>query len=111
MYINHILLNISFDFNYFPLLLIVLIAWIIPILLSIFRLEKIPSVIIEIIAGFFIGHYMFDLFTPDSIVALDVLALSGFIFLMFLGGLEIDVDQLFASIPKKKITYSRFMYK
>ena len=109
MYINHILLNISFDFNYFPLLLIILIAWLIPILLSIFRLEKIPSVIIEIIAGFFIGHYMFDLFTPDSIVALDVLALSGFIFLMFLGGLEIDVDQLFASIPKKKITYSRFI--
>ena len=109
MYINHILLNITFDFNYFPLLLIILIAWLIPILLSIFRLEKLPSVIIEIIAGFIIGHYMFDLFTPDSIVALDVLALSGFIFLMFLVGLEIDVDQLFASIPKKKITYSRFI--
>ena len=109
MYINYIFLNISFDFNYFPLLLIILIAWIIPILLSIFRLEKLPSVIVEIIAGFFIGHYMFDLFTPDSIVALDVLALSGFIFLMFLVGLEIDVDQLFASIPKKKITYSRFI--
>jgi Kef-type K+ transport system membrane component KefB len=105
----HSLLNIPFDFNYLPLLIIILSAWLIPILLSIFRLEKLPSVIIEIIVGFFIGHYLLHLFSPEAIVALDVLALSGFIFLMFLGGLEIDVDQLFASIPQKKITTSRFI--
>lgn len=109
MYINNIILNIPFDFNYIPILLIMLAAWLIPILLSIFRLEKIPGVIVEIIAGFFIGRYIPDLFNSESILALDFLALSGFIFLMFLGGLEIDVDQLFASIPKKKITSARFI--
>jgi len=109
MLLSQILLNIPFDFNYFPLLIIILSAWLIPILLSIFRLEKLPSVIVEIIVGFIIGHYLHDQFSQESIVALDVLALSGFIFLMFLGGLEIDVDQLFASIPKKKITAARFI--
>ena len=106
---NHILLNIPFDFNYFPLLIVILTAWIIPILLSVFKIEKVPSVIVEIIAGFIIGYYLHQHFTPEAIKALDVLALSGFIFLMFLGGLEIDVDQLFASLPKKKISYSRFI--
>ncbi|MCK5169271.1 MAG: cation:proton antiporter, partial [Bacteroidales bacterium] len=109
MLINQILLNIPFDFNYLPLLLIIMAAWLIPILLSLFKLEKLPSVVVEIIAGFILGHYFFHHFTHESIIALDVLALSGFIFLMFLGGLEIDVDQLFASIPKKKITYTRFI--
>ena len=109
MLINQILLNIPFDFNYFPLLLVIMAAWLIPILLSLLKLDKLPSVVVEIIAGFFLGHYFFHHFTHESIIALDVLALSGFIFLMFLGGLEIDVDQLFASIPKKKITYARFI--
>jgi len=109
MDLSQILLNIPFDFNFFPLLIIILSAWLIPILLSVLNLEKLPSVIIEIIVGFFIGHYLHHLFSYESIVALDVLALSGFIFLMFLGGLEIDVDQLFASIPKKKITTARFI--
>lgn len=104
-----ILLNIPFDFNYFPLLIVILTAWLIPILLSAFKIEKVPTVIIEIIAGFFIGHYLINFFSHEAVVALDVLALSGFIFLMFLGGLEIDVDQLFSSLPKKKLTYSRFI--
>ncbi len=104
-----ILINITFNFNFLPLLIIIICAWLIPILLSFFKIEQIPSVIVEIIVGFIIGQYFFDLFTPDSIIALDVLALSGFIFLMFLSGLEIDADQLFASIPKRKITYARFI--
>ena len=40
---------------------------------------------------------------------LEFLALSGFIFLMFLGGLEIDMDQIIASFPRRKLSYSRFV--
>jgi len=103
------LLSISFHFDFFPLLIVVAIAWITPILLSVFKLKKIPVVIIEIFMGFLAGKYLFGGFGEESMMILDFLALFGFLFLMFLGGLEIDVDQLLASLPKKKITVSRFL--
>ena len=103
------LLTISFDSDFFPLLVIVGIAWVIPMLLSLFRLTKVPSVIVEIIAGFLIGKLILDQYPIDSMEVLDYLALTGFVFLMFLGGLEIDVDQIIASMPRKRITYPRFI--
>jgi len=84
------------------------IAWIIPILLSAFRLRKVPSVIVEIILGFVVGHYFIEI-DPDSLHILRFLALSGFIFLMFLSGLEIDMDQIIASLPRRKISVSRYL--
>lgn len=103
------LLNISFHYDFYPLLIIAAIAWITPILLSVFKLKKIPSVIIEIFLGFFAGNYLFGGFTEESLMILDFFALFGFLFLMFLGGLEIDVDQIIASLPRKKITTARFL--
>jgi len=89
------LLTISFDFDFYPLLIVAAIAWAIPMLMSLFRITKIPTVIIEILAGFFIGKYFILGFPSDSTVLLDYFALTGFVFLMFLGGLEIDVDHVF----------------
>lgn len=103
------LLTISFDFEFYPLLIVVAIAWIIPTLMSLFRITKIPTVIIEILAGYFIGKYLIQSFPSDSTYILDYLALTGFVFLMFLGGLEIDVDQLIASFPRRKITFIRYI--
>ncbi|MCD4746878.1 MAG: monovalent cation:proton antiporter family protein [Bacteroidales bacterium] len=103
------LLNISFDFEYFPLLIVVALAWLVPMVMSLFRFNKIPTVIIEIVAGYFIGRYLLNSFSAESFKMLEFLALTGFIFLMFLSGLEINVDQIIASMPKKKITYSRFL--
>jgi len=102
-------LNISFDFDYFPLFIVMATAWLIPMLMSLFRVNKIPTVIIEIIAGYFIGRYLMDSFQFENIQMLEFLALTGFIFLMFMSGLEIDVDQILASFPRKKITYARFL--
>ncbi len=96
------LINISFQFDFLPLLIIMLAAWLVPILLSVLNLRKIPSVIVEIIFGYFIGLFFFKGFHPESLHILEFLALSGFIFLMFLGGLEIDVDQIISSFPKAK---------
>ena len=42
------LLNISFDFNFFPLFVIVAVAWFVPVLMSVLKLSKVPSVIVEI---------------------------------------------------------------
>lgn len=103
------ILTISFDFEFYPLLIVVAIAWIIPTLMSLFRITKIPTVIIEILAGYFIGKYLIQSFPSDSTYILDYLALTGFVFLMFLGGLEIDVDQLIASFPRRKITFVRYI--
>ncbi|MBC36186.1 MAG: hypothetical protein CL663_09115 [Bacteroidetes bacterium] len=103
------LLTISFDFEFYPLLIVIAIAWLIPTVMSIFRLNKVPTVIVEIIVGYFIGKFFLQSFHSESAVILDYLALMGFIFLMFLSGLEIDVDQLLASIPKRRLTLTRFI--
>ena len=100
------LLSISLHFDYLPLLVVVGMAWIIPMLLSILRIKKVPSVIVEIILGYFAGIYFLNL-SPESINILEFLGLTGFIFLMFLSGLEIDMDQVTGSFPRKQINYSR----
>jgi Kef-type K+ transport system membrane component KefB len=103
------LLSLSFHFDYYPLLLVAGVAWIVPILLSLLKLRKVPIVIAEIIFGYLLGHFILTDHSAESFHILEFLALSGFIFLMFLGGLEIDVDQLWASFPKGRIRFSHFV--
>lgn len=102
-------LSISFDVNYLPLLILIAAAWFVPMLMSVLRTKRIPSVIAEIIAGYIIGHFIFNHVDQEQLKLLDAFALSGFMFLMFLSGLEIDVTEIVASLPKKKITLSRFL--
>ncbi len=102
-------LSITFDIDYLPLLIVVAAAWLIPMMLSVVRVSKVPIVIVEIIAGYFIGRYLLDTYAGEGMIILEFLALTGFIFLMFLGGLEIDVDQIIASFPGKRITVARFL--
>ncbi len=105
----NILLNISFDFDFWPLLVVAGIAWLVPFSMSLMRMEKVPSVIVEIIIGYLIGSYLLRFASVESIKILEFLALIGFIFLMFLSGLEIDVDQIKASFPRRRLTLSRFL--
>ncbi|MCF8228551.1 MAG: cation:proton antiporter [Bacteroidales bacterium] len=103
------LLTISFDFNYYPLLVIGALAWLIPMVMSLVRANRIPTVIIEILAGYFIGRYFLEGYEKESMQIVEFLALTGFMFLMFLSGLEIDVDQIINSFPRKKINYAGFL--
>jgi len=103
------LVNISFHYDFYPLLVVAAIAWITPILLSLFKLKKIPIVIVEILLGYVVGKILFSDLSDQSFIILEFFALSGFLFLMFLGGLEIDVDQILASLPRKKLTVSRYL--
>lgn len=103
------LLNISFDFDFYPLLVVVAIAWTVPMLMSMIGLKRVPTVIVEILAGYFIGRYFLSSFPGSNLEILDFLALTGFIFLMFLTGLEIDMGQIFASMPRKRINFSKFL--
>ena len=103
------LLSISLHFDYFPLLIVVGLAWLIPMALSLLRIKKVPSVIVEIIFGYFAGKFIISHASPESIKILEFLGLTGFIFLMFLGGLEIDMDQVSGSFPRKRINISRYI--
>ena len=103
------LLNISFHYDFYPLLVIAAIAWITPVMLSLLKLKKIPIVIVEIILGFLAGKFLFGNLSEDSFLILNFLALFGFLFLMFLGGLEIDVDHIIDSLPRQSLTWSRFL--
>ncbi|NBI29140.1 cation:proton antiporter domain-containing protein [Chengkuizengella marina] len=78
------------------LMIVVTIAFLVPILLHRFHLKMIPVVVAEIIAGLIIGKSGLNLISEDQ--WLELLSLFGFIYLLFLSGLEID----FASFKKKK---------
>ena len=70
------------------LLIVVTIAFVTPILLHRLKLNFIPVVVAEIIMGLVIGKSGFDVVHED--MWLSTLSTLGFIFLMFLSGLEID---------------------
>ncbi|HOP58534.1 MAG TPA: cation:proton antiporter [Bacteroidales bacterium] len=102
------LLSISFKYDYFPLLVVMGLAWIIPMVLSILKMKRIPSVIAEIFIGYLAGRFLLVNITPESTNILEFLGLTGFIFLMFLSGLEIDMDQVRNSLPRGRIHYKGF---
>lgn len=70
------------------LVIVVIFAFLTPILLHRLKLNMIPVVVAEIIMGLIIGKSGFDIVHKD--VWLNTLSTLGFIFLMFLSGLEID---------------------
>ncbi|XJZ28201.1 monovalent cation:proton antiporter family protein [Bacillota bacterium Lsc_1132] len=78
------------------LLIVVTTAFLTPIILHRFKLNYIPVVVAEIIMGLIIGKSGFDLVQKDSWI--ETLSTLGFIFLMFLSGLEID----FSAFSNKK---------
>ncbi|NTV83027.1 MAG: hypothetical protein HGA23_01850, partial [Bacteroidales bacterium] len=92
---------IILDFNFIPLLFVMAIAWLIPMVLTILKADRIPSVLIEIVAGYVAGIFLMKYVDQDSMLVLNFLALSGLIFIMFLSGIEIDINSILAAFPKK----------
>ncbi len=102
------ILNISFNFDFLPLLVVAALAWAIPMLKSLARLTKIPNPILELVLGYIIVSPLVSNFSGESMRILEFLALTGLIFLMFFTGLEIDVNKILYSMSLKKISFSRF---
>ena len=96
-----------FDFDFWPLFLVLALAWIVPIMSHKLNFIRIPSVIVEILAGFIIGKHVLDILPHAEY--LDFLSLTGFVFLMFLSGLEVDVNRVYASLPKRRIQLATFI--
>ena len=83
------------------LVIVILVAFLTPILLHRFKLNFIPVVIAEIIMGLVIGKSGFNLVHQD--MWLETLSTLGFIFLMFLSGLEIDFTAFSGGKKKKEL--------
>ena len=89
--------------SFLPLLIVIFLAFLVPIALSRFKRVQLPIVVGEIIAGIIIGRSGFGWVQHHEVV-LDLLAELGFVFLMFLSGMEIDFSNLGLLTPKQKST-------
>jgi len=76
------------DIRFSSLLIIFILAFLIPLIISMIKVIRIPEVIGEIIAGVVIGKSGFNVVQDN--VWINFLAAFGFSYLMFLSGVEID---------------------
>ncbi len=80
------------DISLTGVLVVAAIAFTVPLLLGLAPTLRLPSVVLEIVAGIVIGPAILGLVEVD--LPLQVLALLGLAFLLFLAGLEIDLNRL-----------------
>jgi Kef-type K+ transport system membrane component KefB len=74
------------------LVIVVAVAFFAPLVLGLFPRVRLPSVVLEIVAGIVIGPSVLGLVEVDQSV--EVIALIGLAFVLFLAGLEIEFDKL-----------------
>jgi Kef-type K+ transport system membrane component KefB len=74
------------------LLIVVAVAFAAPLLLGFFPMVKLPSVVLEILAGIVIGPSVLGIVHVDE--SIQVISVIGLAFLLFLAGLEIDFSRL-----------------
>jgi Kef-type K+ transport system membrane component KefB len=74
------------------LLIVVAVAFAAPLALGLFPSVKLPSVVLEILAGIVIGPSVLGIVELDE--SISVISVIGLAFLLFLAGLEIEFDKL-----------------
>jgi Kef-type K+ transport system membrane component KefB len=74
------------------LLIVSVVAFGAPFVLGLFPSVRLPSVVLEIVAGIVIGPSVLDIVHVDQ--AIEVVALLGLTLVLFLAGLEIDLGRL-----------------
>ncbi|MGB7949598.1 MAG: cation:proton antiporter, partial [Candidatus Binatia bacterium] len=79
--------------SFLPLLIVLLIAFVVPILLTHVKRVSIPIVVGEILAGMVVGRSGMAVVPPGDPLLI-MLADFGIVFLMFLSGMEIDFQSL-----------------
>ena len=84
--------------SFTPLLIVISLAFIVPLLLTRFQRLRLPIVVGEILAGIVVGSSGFGWVTHEDQL-LTLLAEFGFVFLMFLAGMEIDFANLNIELP------------
>ena len=74
------------------LLVVMAVAFAAPLLLGLFPRIQLPSVVLEIVAGIVVGPSALGIVEVDE--AVEVVALLGLAFVLFLAGLEIEFEKL-----------------
>jgi Kef-type K+ transport system membrane component KefB len=80
------------DVHFTNLLIVVAAAFLAPLALGFFPRLRVPAIVLEILLGIIIGPSVLGWVKPDLPVS--ILSLIGLAFLLFLAGLEIDVERL-----------------
>jgi Kef-type K+ transport system membrane component KefB/Trk K+ transport system NAD-binding subunit len=92
--------------SFIPLLLVVFLAFLVPILLSRSKRFRLPIVVGEILVGILVGRSGFG-WVQHHDPTLNLLSEFGFVFLMFLSGMEIDFSSLGINQPRGGDTNKR----
>ncbi len=93
------------DISFLPLLIVVGLAFLVPVVISRIPGVRIPCVVGEILAGIVVGQSGLKLVGHDSV--LQILSLLGFAYLMFLSGLEVDFDALLPRSGGQRQTWKK----
>lgn len=80
------------------LLIVVVVAFAAPFALGLLPRVKLPSVVLELVVGIVIGPAVLGWVQIDATI--EVIALVGLVFLLFLAGLEIEFEQLRGRVLK-----------
>jgi Kef-type K+ transport system membrane component KefB len=80
------------EIHFADLLIVTVVAFAAPLLLGLAPALRLPSVVLELVAGIVIGPSVLGWVEIDG--PIQVLSLVGLAFLLFLAGLEIDFDRL-----------------
>ena len=78
--------------SFTDLLIVVAVAFAAPFVLGLFPMVRLPSVVLEIVAGIIVGPSVLGIVEVDQ--AIEVIALIGLGFVLFLAGLEIEFEKL-----------------
>ncbi|MDO5376667.1 MAG: monovalent cation:proton antiporter family protein [Staphylococcus rostri] len=85
--------------EFVSLVVVIVAALLTPIIISKLKIAFLPVIVAEILMGIVIGNSFLNLVHRDDV--LNILSTLGFIFLMFLSGLEIDFSALKKDKSKK----------
>jgi Kef-type K+ transport system membrane component KefB len=80
------------DVSFSGLLIVACIAFLAPLLLGLAPRVRLPAVVVEIVAGIIVGPSVLGWVQPDQPIR--ILSVIGLALLLFLGGLEVEIDRL-----------------
>jgi Kef-type K+ transport system membrane component KefB len=80
------------DVSFSGLLIVASIAFLIPLLLGLAPRVRLPAVVVEIVAGIIVGPSVLGWVHLDQ--PIQILSVIGLALLLFLGGLEVEIDRL-----------------
>jgi Kef-type K+ transport system membrane component KefB len=78
--------------SFTDLLIVIAVAFAAPFVLGLFPRVRLPSVVLEIVAGIVVGPSLLGIVEVDELI--EVVALIGLGFVLFLAGLEIEFEKL-----------------